>query len=324
MSPKEKSDDYEFFENMDINRMYKAVITVKNDSSLEATTANRTIIACNRNEFSNAQRKTCTKFNKLINSLCSIKSSFGINSILNDSDYNYLNLSVILSLESDGATGNGHLDEFSFSTYQEIDGCFNEAPLKKNFEDIDSDLLKKMKLLDNLYKNYFEIYDIFNSTDEKPNHNCLQYSNACIKDYKNARQLCSDSSDYFYKALMRFKKTYKKFYADAIWKDSSNAEYVLKLPRDYEIENLAFYSMEDETFTLILISLFSSVFTVFVILIYIYMFTPIGSRMRAKRANKKKKFRNQDDNSKKSLQYSADFCNLGSNRRMYNLTYHST
>ncbi|CAI7722596.1 Plasmodium vivax Vir protein, putative [Plasmodium vivax] len=324
MAPGGRSDEYEFFENMDKYSMYKAVIAVRNETALDESTVNKTITDCDSNNFSDAQKKTCKNFNKLTSLLCSIKSSSGSNGLLNNSDYYYLKLWFNLELIRQGAKGNGHLDEFSFSTYKEIDGCFNEAPLKRNFEDIDGDLLKKMKLLDNLYKNYFEIYDVFNSTDKKEVQDCLQYSRKCIEDYKKARQLCSDSSDYFYKALMRFKKTYKKFYFDAIWKDSSNATYVLKIPGDYEIGNLEFYSMEDETFTFILISLFSSVFAVVVILIYIYMFTPIGSRMRARRTSKKKKFRDQDDNSKKSLQYSDDSYNLGSNSRKYNLSYHST
>ncbi|SCA60135.1 Plasmodium vivax Vir protein, putative [Plasmodium vivax] len=324
MAPKEESDVYKFFENMDKNCMYKAVITVRNGTALEASTADTAIIDCNSRVFNDAQKNTCIKFNKLINSLCYIKSSSGINSVLNDSDYNYLKLWTILALKSERATGNALLEDIFLNINHEITGCFSKDPLKKLLEDIDDDLLKKMELLDKLYKNYFEIYDIYNSTGNKQIQNCSQYSSECIKDYKNARQLCSDSSDYFYKALMTFKKTYKKFYYDAIWKDTTNAEYVLKLPADYEIEDLTFYSMEDETFTLILISLFSSVFAVFVILIYIYMFTPIRSKIRARRTNKIKKFRDQDDNSKKSLHYSADSYNLGSNSRMYNLTYHST
>ncbi|SCO74568.1 Plasmodium vivax Vir protein, putative [Plasmodium vivax] len=324
MAPGEISDEYEFFENMEKNSMYKAVIIVNNETALEVSAGNTAIIDCNSRVFNDAQKNTCTKFNKLINSLCSIKSSSGINSVLNDSDYNYLKLWTVLALESEGATGNASLEDIFFNINHEITGCFSRTPLKEILEDIDRDLLEKMELLDKLYKNYFEIYYIFNSTGNQQIQKCWQYSNVCIEDYIKARKLCLDRSDYFYKALMRFKRTYKNFYTEAIWKDSSNAAYVLKIPADYKIEDLTFYAMEDETFTLILISLFSSVFAVFVILIYIYMFTPIGSRMRARRANKKKKFRNQDDNSKKSLQYSADFCNLGSNSRKYNLSYHST
>ncbi|SCA60125.1 VIR protein [Plasmodium vivax] len=324
MAPGERSDEYEFFENMHIYHMYKTIITVNSETTFEESTTNTSIINCNSIQFSDAKKNTCIKFNKLINSLCSTKSSSGINSVLNYSEFNYLKLWFNLELIRQVAKGNGHLDDISVNINNEIKGCFSKGPLINILDDIDDDLLKKMDLLDKLYKNYFEIYDIFNSIDKKQIQKCLQYSKECIKDYKNARQLCSDSSDYFYKALMRFKKTYKNLYADAIWKDSSNAAHVLKIPADYEIENLTFYSMEDETFTLILISLFSSVFAVFVILLYIYMFTPIGKRMRARRTNKEKKFLNQDDNNKKSLQFLADSYNLVSNSRMYNLTYHST
>ncbi|VUZ99323.1 PIR protein [Plasmodium vivax] len=324
MAPGEISDEYEFFENMDKNSMYKAVITVQNGTALEASTADATIIDCHRRGFRGAEQKACVKFNKLISSLCSIQSSYGFNGLLNDNDYNYLKLWFILELKREGAIGNAYLDDFSFKTYKKIDGCFDNDIFDRILGYIYDGAFQKMKLLDKLYLNFFEIYDIFNSTGKIQIQNCFQYSNKCIEDYKNARKLCLNRSDYFYKALMRFKKTYKNFYADAICKDSSNAEYVLKLPGDYEIENLKFYTLEDETYTLILISLFTSVFAVFLILIYIYMFTPIGSRLRARRTNKNKKFRNQDDKNIKLLQFSVDSYDLGSNSRKYNLSYHST
>ncbi|SCA60153.1 hypothetical protein PVC01_000007000 [Plasmodium vivax] len=207
MAPGERSNEYEFFENMDKNSMYKAVISVNNETALEVSAGNTAIIDCNSRVFNDAQKNTCTKFNKLINSLCSIKSSSGINSVLNDSDYNYLKLWTVLALESEGATNNASLEEISTNINYEIDGCFNKDPLKSILVDIDGDQLKKMKLLDKLYKNYFEMHYIFDSSSEEI-RKCLEYSKECINDYKTARRYCKNSNDNFYKALMKFEQIY--------------------------------------------------------------------------------------------------------------------
>ncbi|SCA83416.1 hypothetical protein PVT01_000010900 [Plasmodium vivax] len=244
MAPGEISDEYEFFENMDKNRMYKAVISVQNDTTFEELTEITSIIDCNKSGFNVAQKKTCKNFNKLISSLCSIKSSSSINRLLNDSDYYYLKLWFNLELIRNGAIGNDLLEEFSFSMYQEIKECFSKETMKNMLNDIEGNLLKKLKLLDNLYKNYFEIYYIFDSSS-KEIRKCLEYSKECIKDYKTARLFCKNSNDNFYKALMKYKQTYKSLYDEATKTNRSNGEYIKKLPRDYEIDGLSFYTNDE-------------------------------------------------------------------------------
>ncbi|VUZ99325.1 PIR protein [Plasmodium vivax] len=322
MGPKSESNEYEFFENMDKVHIYKAVNLVNNGTFDNSSPENGLFINCNYKSFKDFDKKVCNKFNNLISLICNSKSSLDKNSALNNSDYKYLNFWVNREISSKGSNDNVTIEEFSNNTKDENKQCINKDILSSVLIYIYPNELKRMKILDNLYQHYYEMHEIIFSNTSEKNGECLEFSQKCVAEYKTAITKYGNTKDNFYNALMKYENNYIKLHAEAVRKNTSFEEYIEKIPIEYKISDLSFYSAEYERKKIILISLLGSALAIISILIYFYKFTLLGTRMCARARNKKKKFRSKDDTNN-ALQCFDDFCHSNSNNKMYDLAYNT-
>ncbi|CAG9485744.1 unnamed protein product [Plasmodium vivax] len=323
MGPKAESNEYEFFENMDKIHIYEAVKLVNDSSTYETfSPENGLFINCKYESFNAFDKKVCNKFNNLISLLCNRKSSLDKNKALNNSDYKYLNFWVNDEISKKGFDDNATVDDFSDNTKDENKECFDRVMLRNILNYIDADDLKRMKILDKLYQSYYEMNEIIFSNKSEEISKCSVISTQCITQYKDAITEFRKTKDSFYNTLMKFEINYIKLHAEAVRKNTSFEEYIEKIPIEYKISDLSFYSAEYERKKIILISLLGSAFAIISILIYIYKFTPFRTRMRSKARNMKKKFHSLDDNNN-TLQGFDAFHHANTNNKMYNLAYNS-
>ncbi|CAI7722655.1 PIR protein [Plasmodium vivax] len=314
--------DYKIFDIMDKKYIYKAVISVNSDMS-ESSSANNFIINCDGPGITSRTKTVCQNFNKLIRSLCSSKSAMLMNKCLNDSDYDYLNFWVNYELNGKSFIDNSSIEgEFKANMKNEIPECVSNDKLKNALKIFIPEDLKKMKILDELYKSYHKMHELIFSTSTEEVHNFLEYSKQSVTTYNGAIKQYRNVNVYFDNALMTFKRTYEELPSKAFSKNRSYVSCIAKIPEDPNTTELTFYTIGDNRNKIILISLFGSVIAVVLILIYFYRFTSFGTLMRARSRKKKKKFHNQDDNMKNS-QCINDPNIISYNNRKYNLAYHS-
>ncbi|VUZ99344.1 PIR protein [Plasmodium vivax] len=312
-------DEFEFFEKMDMNYLYKAVNSVNDGTVVEGDTEIRSYIDCTA--FRGLDKDICKRFNNLIKSLCFIKSTSDNNKLLNNNDYLYLNFWANSEVYKKGGDDNATVDEFSINMKDECKTCFDKITLKKMLKYIDDKTFEKMKILDNLYNNYFEMEQIIFSKADTDIEKCSSYSKQCVEHYTAAISKYRDTKDHFYNALKNFENKHKNLHNQAFQRNKSLSAYMEMIPKAYQISDLTSYTMNDENNKIILISLLGSASAIILILIYFYMFTPCCARMPYMKGNKKKKIRNQDDIRDNSLQYLADSNNVGFNNKKYNLAY---
>ncbi|SCA59608.1 hypothetical protein PVT01_000022600 [Plasmodium vivax] len=235
------------------------------------------------------------------------------NKELNSSDYKYLNFWTNFELKREKIMDNETIDSFKHNMENKYPECINIEKLKAALGYIDINEYKRINMLDDLYKNYYEMHEIIYSTTDVDIEECLKYSKNCITKYKEAIRYNSGRKHYFYDALMKFKRTYENLASKAFSKNRSFALYIAKITEDPNESELTFYTIGDNKNKIILISLFGSVIAVF---------THFGTLIRARSRKKKKKFHNQDDNMKNS-QCTNDPNIISYNNRKYNLAYHS-
>ncbi|CAI7722589.1 PIR protein [Plasmodium vivax] len=313
--------EFEFFDKMDMNYLFKAVNSVNDGTIVERDTENSLYINCTT--FKVVDRNICKRFNNLIKSLCLIKSTSENNKLLSSNDFLYLNFWANSEVYKKGVADNATVDDLSYYVKAECEKCFDKDTLKKSLKYIDDETFEKMKILDTLYKNYFEMKEIIFSNDDTEIGKCSSYSEQCVKDYKAAISQYRKTEGHFYNALKNFENKHKKLHTQALGRNKSFATYIEKIPKAYQISDLTSYTVDDENNKIILISLLGSASAIILILIYFYMFTPYCARMPYMKGNKKKKIPNQDDIRNNSLQYWADSNNVGFNNKKYNLAYHT-
>ncbi|CAG9475298.1 unnamed protein product [Plasmodium vivax] len=314
-------DKYEFFKNADHIRIYKALKSVKTIGP-EGLSEEQYLIKCNNRGIDGNAKEVCEKLNKAFKLLCSSESDLTSNKQLNSNDYKYLNFWANFELNGKSFIDNESIDYYKNNIINEINDCFSKEEMKKVFGDIEGIVLKRMKILDNLYQCYYEMHEIIFSNRSEEISNCSGISTQCVTQYKAAIDEFRKTKDNFYNALMKFEINYIKLHAAAVGKNPSFEKYIEKIPIEYKISELSFYSSEYETKKIILISLLCSVFAIISILIYFYKFTPFGTRMCARKRNKKKKFPTRDDTNN-TLQCFDAFNHANTNNKMYNLAYNS-
>ncbi|SCA60440.1 VIR protein [Plasmodium vivax] len=204
MVRKEESNEYEFFENMDKFHIYEAVKLVNNGTYDTSSPENGLFINCIYNSFNRFDKKVCNKFNNLISLLCNRKSSLDKNKALNNSDYKYLNFWVNREISSKGSTDNVTIEEFSNNTKDENEQCFDREILRSILNFIHPFDHRRMNILDDLYKNYYEMHEIIFSNRSEKIEECLEISQKCIEKYKAAIGGLGNTKDSFYNALMKF------------------------------------------------------------------------------------------------------------------------
>ncbi|CAG9485803.1 unnamed protein product [Plasmodium vivax] len=313
---------YEFFKNVDHVRIYKAL---KSENIIECggLSNEQCLIKCNVNGIDGLAQSVCKKFNNLISSLCSSKLDVPRNKCLNDSDYKYLNFWANFELNGKYFNNNESIEEFGRNIEEnKFQECINDYKLKEALVHIQKEDLNKMKILDKLYESYYEMHEIIFSNSIENIGKCLLFSRKCIEEYKSAITEFQNTKDNFYNALMKYENNYIKLHAEAVRKNTSFEEYIEKIPIEYKISDLSFYSAEYDRKKIILISLLGSAFAIISILIYIYKFTPFGARMCARKRNKKKKFLTRDDTNN-TLQCFDAFSHANTNNKMYNLAYNA-
>ncbi|SCA83414.1 hypothetical protein PVT01_000010700 [Plasmodium vivax] len=306
---------------MDRSSIYKAVKSVSNEALIESH-SEKTFINCDSGDITLNAKNVCKKLNKVFHFLCSSKSEMASNKKLNSSDYKYLNFWTNFELNGTKLLDNSSINYFGNLMNNEFYECFSKEEMKKVFGDIEEIVLKRRKILDILYQNYYELHEIIFSNRSEEISNCSGISTQCVTQYKAAIDEFRKTKDNFYNALMKFEINYIKLHAAAVGKNPSFEKYIEKIPIEYKISELSFYSSEYETKKIILISLLCSVFAIISILIYFYKFTPFGTRMCSRARNKKKKFRSKDDTNN-SLQCFDAFSHANTNNKMYNLAYNS-
>ncbi|CAG9485497.1 unnamed protein product [Plasmodium vivax] len=313
--------EFEFFHKMDMNYLFKAVNSVNDGTIVERDTENSLYINCTT--FKVVDRNICKRFNNLIKSLCLIKSTSENNKLLSSNDFLYLNFWANSEVYKKGVADNATVDDLSYYVKAECVECFDKITLKNRLKYIYPETFKKMKILDNLYKNYFEMEQIIYSNADTEIEKCSSYSKQCIEHYTAAISKYRDTKDHFYNALKNFENKHKNFHTQALGRNKSFAAYIEKISKVYQISDLTSYTVDDENDKIILISLIGSASAIILILIYFYMFTPCCERMRYVKGNKKKLFHNEDDNTNNSLQYLANSNSVGFNNKKYNLAYHT-
>ncbi|CAI7722620.1 hypothetical protein, conserved [Plasmodium vivax] len=321
MSPAASQKDYEFFQNMDYVRIYKAVKSVSNEIRIESSFEN-SLINCTSVEITGNAETVCKKFNKLISSLCSSELEMASDKQLNSSDYKYLNFWANFELNGERIIDNSSIESFGHNIQNKLQECINNDKLKKALGYINNEDYTRIIILDYLYKNYYEMHEIIYSTTDVDIEKCLEYSKNCITKYKDAIRNNSGRKHDFYDALMKFKRTYEELASKAFKKNPSYVSYIAKIPEDPNTTELTFYTIGDKRNKIILISLFGSVIAVVLVLIYFYRFTSFGTLMRARSRKKKKRFNNQDDSMNNSLCINNSNI-IRHNNRKYNLAYHS-
>ncbi|KMZ76978.1 hypothetical protein PVIIG_05876 [Plasmodium vivax India VII] len=254
---------------MDMNYLYKAVNSVNEGTNLEGDTENRSYINCTA--FSGLENRICKRFNNLIKSLCLIKSTSGNKNLLTDNDYLYLNFWANSEVYKKGVADNATVGDFSYNIKDECKECFDKDTLKNALKYIFNETFEKMKILDNLYKNYFEMEQIIFSNGNTENEKCSSYSKQCVEHYTAAISKYRDTKDHFYNALKNFENKHKNLHNQAFERNKSLAAYMEMIPKAYQISDLTSYTMNDENNKIILISLLGSASAIILILIYFYM-----------------------------------------------------
>ncbi|KMZ83543.1 hypothetical protein PVBG_00623 [Plasmodium vivax Brazil I] len=261
---------YEFFEKIDKNYIYNAVKSL-NYSETEDLSAENSFINCDIQLMGEKEKRVCRKLNSLISTLCSNNSQSPKNYIFSNHDIEYLKFWVNFEIKNEGLIGNGDIEDLSGIIKEQMSECCSKDTMKNILIFIDPQDLNRMKILNNLYKNYNEMHEIIFSTSSEGIQKCLEYSKQCVTEYNGAIKQYRNVNDYFYNALKNFENYYKKLYADALGKNKHFEKYIEKIPRQYQISELSFYSIEYERNKIIFISLLGSVFVFIVVLIYIYM-----------------------------------------------------
>ncbi|CAI7722650.1 hypothetical protein PVPAM_130015200 [Plasmodium vivax] len=320
MSTAASQNDYEFFQHMDQSSIYKAVKSLSNGAGSESSSVNR-FFDCDIVNKTGLDISVCNKFNKLISSLCSSELGVTRNKPLNDSDYKYLNFWANYKINISGFFGNDYIAAFYDSVSSEIEQCFTINKLKGALQYKEKSYMEKIKTIDYLYRNYYDMRDIILSSSTEKFGKCLEYSQNCFNEYKKVIDIDQDSNKNFYDALINFKKNYDQLAHKALNRNRSYAEYIVKMP-EYSTSNMILYSMENDSNKIMLISLFGSVFAVVLILIYLCMCTPLGKRLRYKKENKKKIFHNLSQSRNTPL-YFNDNNHVYYDEKKYNLTYNS-
>ncbi|VUZ99368.1 PIR protein [Plasmodium vivax] len=321
MSPAESQNGYEFFQNMDHSSIYKAVKSVSDETRIEPSFL-KSFINCDSHEITGNSLTVCKKLNILFKLLCSSVLCVRSNKCLNNSDYKYLNFWANYELNGKNFIDNGSIEYYKNHMNDEINGLHCKENMKAVLGEIEEEDLKKMKILDNLYQSYNEMNELIFSNSSEEISKCSGISTECVTQYNDAITEFGNTKDNFHNALMMFEHNYIKLHAKAVRKNKSFEKYIKKIPIEYKISELSFYSTEYETKKIIIISLLCSAFAIISILIYFYKFTPFGTRMCARKRNKKKKFPTRDDTNN-TLQCFDAFNHANTNNKMYNLAYNS-
>ncbi|GAB69724.1 hypothetical protein PCYB_004730, partial [Plasmodium cynomolgi strain B] len=148
--------------------------------------------------------------------------------------------------------------------------CIDNDELKTALGHIEHDH-KRMKILDRLYQSYCEMHEIIISTSEENIEKYLVYTTDCFNEYRGAISTVPINDKYFHSALTNFKKAYEELADRALIKNTSHEEYIEKMAEYSITSDMILYSMENDSNKIMLISIFSSVLAVVLILIYFYM-----------------------------------------------------
>ncbi|SCA60442.1 hypothetical protein PVT01_000107000 [Plasmodium vivax] len=213
---------------MDKGSIYGAVKYLSSEAPIKSTSV-KSFINCVGEGITGIAKTVCMNFNKLISSLCPSELHVPWKKSLNDSDYKYLNFWANYEIKIKGSFENVFIDAFSNNVSSEMGQCFNKNKFVGALKYLEKSCMDKLKTIDNLYRNYYDMGDIiFSSTDNF--EECLEYSKNCFREYKKVIGTDQYRDKHFYDSLINFKKTYEQLAHKALSKNISYAEYIVKMP----------------------------------------------------------------------------------------------
>ncbi|VUZ98063.1 PIR protein [Plasmodium vivax] len=253
-------------------------------------------------------KKVCEQFYIIYNLL--LPSNGAMSASLNNKDCGFLNYWLNDKIR------NTNVNKFYNILKEKVIIRNHLDILNDKIYDIDNKELENIKILLNLYKNYENIYKI--RTDPKENYNvsCLKIYKECVKDYERAIINCPNTDTNFCKALDEYRKKYETLY---------RLENVTAKCKENEYLNLPGYDevlMKIKMKNTLTITISFSLIGLILLTIYLYKFTPVGSRLR-NNVNKTKEIKNTINRETHGLlkEYKNNSINIDSGP--YNVRYHS-
>ncbi|VUZ99331.1 PIR protein [Plasmodium vivax] len=322
MRPEASKNNYEFFQNMDQSSMYKAVKSVSNGALIESSSV-KSFSNCDSDDITDLAKPVCKKFNNLINLLYSNRPNKRIVNYLNINEYKYLSYWLLQEFNTNKVKFSNISENFYNNNKKTYNNFFSMESLKSAVEIIQPMNFEDMNILDNLYKNYSEIYAIISSGTENVKESCSQYIEQCNNYFELGNNKCSDNSSDFCKAIHSFKESYEnsfKLYGiEDIWdsfklKESQSKDKI----SEQKSTELITENEKSNMFTPILAPIIGLVGTS----IISYKFTPLGPWLR-NTVNKKKEIKNTINRETHGLLNGDENNNININSGPYNVRYHS-
>lgn len=218
---------YNLFKDISKYKIYKDSV---NENYITSTEVNN----CNfdNNDFLEKDiefaEELCKKFKYLYQLITADK--YNMLSEINKK-YEYTNYWLNYELKQDKKYSHISAEEF----YQKVKGKnkdFYENNLQDTIQDISEVHLNNMKILENLYVNYFELHDII-SVYKTSNKSCSTYSNICYEQYEEAIKDCTNpNSTNFCKALEEYRETHEQLLQMNEFYRKCPSDELKKLPKN--------------------------------------------------------------------------------------------
>ncbi|KMZ89336.1 hypothetical protein PVBG_03686 [Plasmodium vivax Brazil I] len=180
--------------------------------------------------------------------------------------------------------------------------------------DINKDDLNKMNLLYSLYKKYKVIDGILENADNMVKKTLLSHSNACCKDYLEAKNMCNGGNDdhnnnsQFCTQLQKFETTYEGLYSRV---HSKGLDYTNNFKRLTQCNNNTMST-----------ALIGTTVGVVPLLVGLYKFTPLGQLFNPNKRKFTQEYRSNDDMTNIMLM-DKESERISSQQGRYNIKYHS-
>ncbi|CAI7722610.1 Plasmodium vivax Vir protein, putative [Plasmodium vivax] len=321
VKPKHPYDKYKFFTKADPLCIYNAVKTLSSWDANYSISDDDEFVAC-KIFIQHNDNGACKKFNKLISLLCKTNSCLENDKSLKGDVYKYLNFWLNQELNPNTEGVSALLEKYNESVKNVNGVCFKKKKLADNLRYIDESNLKGMNLLNKIYTYY---YEIISKDTSHENRLCSENSQNLANKYNIARNMCIDSNYGLYSALMDFKNTYEKLYEKVPNTGKCNSADLIKLPSEYDILRISLNGIHNiKRKTMISATLLGPIIVFFLLLIYFFMFTPLGTYICVKERKKKKSFGNRDDNIQESLSDAYHNDTRNANRRRLNISYNAS
>ncbi|SBT73456.1 Plasmodium vivax Vir protein, putative [Plasmodium ovale] len=265
------SDIYSFFEAIKTYSFYEVQMEqyFKGDGAKETCNSFPHYVQISSTESAN---NICEKFLYLYNLIINHKTHKG-KQYLSINDFAYLNFWINSKLRNNTnsykITVNEFHEKMGDHELEFVTGIF-----KGKIYDLEENHFKNMNLLYYLYDNYGLIFNKIKSNEKEEKISCLQYAQELIDNYKKGIIQCHIDKSNFCKALKHFKGVYEKITRpDGVSEKCVDRES-LQLPT-YNDALLEYKNIN--VVGSILGPSFATLFTS----VFLYMFTPLGQRIRA-------------------------------------------